>query len=102
MSAKLVTKEQLQDILANEHTTVLVDFYADWCNPCKVIAPMLDEIAHERDDILVCKINVEENPDIASKYGVKSIPTLISFRNGDVYKRVTGSVPKVNILSIVD
>ncbi|MCL2852381.1 MAG: thioredoxin [Defluviitaleaceae bacterium] len=102
MSAKLVTKEQFQDILANENRTVLVDFYASWCTPCKIIAPVLDQIAEERQDIVVCKISVEEHPDVASQYGVRSIPTLVSFKGGDVYKRITGSVPKASILEIVD
>ena len=102
MSAKLITKEQFQDILANEGKTVLVDFYANWCTPCKLIAPVLDQISEEREDVLVCKINVEEYPDVASLYSIKSIPALISFRSGEVYKRLTGSVPKANILELLD
>jgi len=102
MSAKLVSKEQLQEILANGSGTVLVDFYASWCGPCKVVAPVLDEVAAERSDISVCKISVEDHPDVAAQYKVRSIPTLISFKDGDVYKRITGSVPKASILELVE
>ena len=102
MNVTPVTKEQFHNILASENKTVLVDFYASWCAPCRMIAPVLDQIADERKDIVVCKINVEEYPDIASKYSVRSIPTFVSFKGGDVYKRITGSVPKSSILDIVD
>ena len=102
MSAKLITKEQLQELLAAETKTVLVDFYASWCMPCKMVAPILDEIANERSDIVVCKISVEEHPDVASQYMVRSIPTLISFKNGEVYKRISKAAPKNEILELVE
>ncbi|MCL2618851.1 MAG: thioredoxin [Defluviitaleaceae bacterium] len=102
MAAKQVTKDEFESILAQETRTILVDFYANWCGPCKVIAPILDEISGERDDVVICKINVEDAPEVASKYGVRSIPTLISFRGGEVVKRVTGSLPKEGILGILE
>ena len=102
MGARAVTKDEFQNILASEGKTILVDFYANWCGPCKVIAPILDQIADERQDVVICKINVEEAPDVASKYGVRAIPTLVSFRNGEVFKRATGSIPKASILEILE
>jgi len=102
MSAKLVTKEQLQEILTTETKVVLVDFYASWCMPCKMVAPILDEIANERNDIVVCKISVEDHPEVASQYMVRSIPTLISFKNGEVHKRISKAAPKNEILELVE
>jgi len=79
--------------------TVLVDFYADWCGPCKMIAPIIEEIANECNDIIVGKINVDDDTPIAIKYNVISIPTLIVFKNGQEIKRIVGYTTKENILS---
>jgi thioredoxin 1 len=73
---------------------VLVDFWAPWCGPCRIIAPHLEELDHERDDLTVVKMNVDENPETAAKYGIMSIPTLILFKNGQVAKQVVGALPK--------
>ena len=81
--------------------TVLVDFYAEWCGPCKMIAPILDEIAEEREDIVVGKVNVDESVAIASKYQIVSIPTLIVFKDGKEQKRSVGYMPKSAVISIL-
>jgi thioredoxin 1 len=73
---------------------VLVDFWAPWCGPCRIIAPHLEELNNERDDLTVVKLNVDDNPETAAKYGIMSIPTLILFRNGEVAKQVVGALPK--------
>ncbi|HYZ29585.1 MAG TPA: thioredoxin [Thermoleophilaceae bacterium] len=73
---------------------VLVDFWAPWCGPCRIIAPHLEELDSEREDLTVVKINVDENPQTAAKYGIMSIPTLILFKNGQVAKQVVGALPK--------
>jgi thioredoxin 1 len=73
---------------------VLVDFWAPWCGPCRIIAPHLEELDNERDDLTVVKMNVDENPQTAAKYGIMSIPTLILFKNGEVAKQVVGALPK--------
>jgi thioredoxin 1 len=73
---------------------VLVDFWAPWCGPCRIIAPHLEELDNERDDLTVVKMNVDENPQTAAKYGIMSIPTLILFKNGQVAKQVVGALPK--------
>jgi thioredoxin 1 len=76
---------------------VLVDFWAPWCGPCRIIAPHLEELDAERDDLTVVKMNVDENPETAAKYGIMSIPTLILFRNGQVAKQVVGALPKARL-----
>ena len=81
--------------------TTLVDFYADWCGPCKMIAPLVEEIANERTDITVGKVNVDNDPQIAIKYGVQSIQTLIVFKNGEETDRIIGFRPKEDILNML-
>lgn len=81
--------------------TMLVDFYADWCGPCKMIAPIIEEIAAERDDIKVGKVNVDNDTPIAIKYNVVSIPTLIIFKDGVETCRIVGYRPKEDILSML-
>ena len=73
---------------------VLVDFWAPWCGPCRIIAPHLEELDGERDDLTVVKLNVDENPQVAAKYGIMSIPTLLLFKNGEVAKQIVGALPK--------
>jgi thioredoxin 1 len=81
------------DVLESEHP-VLVDFWAPWCGPCRVVAPVLEEIAGERADLRIVKLNVDENQATAAKYEVLSIPTMILFKNGEVAKKVIGAYPK--------
>jgi thioredoxin 1 len=76
---------------------VLVDFWAPWCGPCRIIAPHLEELNSEREDLTVVKMNVDENPETAAKYGIMSIPTLILFKNGEVAKQVVGALPKARL-----
>lgn len=76
---------------------VLVDFWAPWCGPCRIIAPHLEELNNERDDLRVVKLNTDENPETAAKYGIMSIPTLILFKNGQVAKQVVGALPKARL-----
>ena len=77
----------------------LVDFYADWCGPCKMMSPIVDEIADERTDLTVAKVNVDESSELASRFGVVSIPTLIIFKNGKESNRIIGARPKAAILA---
>ena len=77
----------------------LVDFYADWCEPCKMMSPIVDEIADERTDVTVAKVNVDESSELASRFGIVSIPTLIIFKNGKESNRIIGARPKAAILA---
>ena len=76
---------------------VLVDFWAPWCGPCRIVAPHLEELNAERDDLTVVKLNVDDNPETAAKYGIMSIPTLLLFINGEVAKQVVGALPKARL-----
>ena len=100
MLKKLNTQNFDNEVL-NNNGVALVDFYADWCGPCKMVAPIVNEIANERSDITVGKVNVDENNSLAVKYGVVSIPTLIVFKDGKEQTRIVGYRPKENILAIL-
>lgn len=80
---------------------VLVDFYADWCGPCQMMVPIIKEISEERQDIKVCKLNVDNNPNMAMKYKVASIPFFAIFKNGEVYKKTLGYQSKEDILKLL-
>ena len=101
MSAMQVNKNNFQDEVLNSDKPVLVDFWASWCGPCRMVAPVLEEIAAERSDVKVCKINVDEEPELASRYNVMSIPTLLVVKEGQVVNQAVGARPKSQILSLL-
>ena len=80
----------------------LIDFYADWCGPCRMVMPIVEEIASEREDLLVAKINVDENPGLAREFGIYSIPTLVVMKDGEIVKRVSGAKSKDKILDLCE
>ncbi len=91
------------DEQVNKDKLVLVDFWAPWCGPCKMIAPILEEVSKDNEDVLeVCKVNIDDNQEQAAKYGVRSIPTLILFKKGEVLDTKVGSVSKKAILDWID
>lgn len=93
------TKETFEDLILN-NDTVLVDFWAEWCGPCRMVSPIVDEVAGEHSDSLkVVKLNVDDNPDIARRYRVMSIPTLMVFADGDERKRIVGARGKAQLLN---
>ena len=97
MSVISVNKENFHKEVMLSEKPVLVDFWAPWCGPCRMVAPLVDEIAEERDDIKVCKINVDEEPELASQFQIMSIPTLMVFKDGEVVNKVMGARPKAQI-----
>ena len=101
MSVVTVTKENFDAEVKNSTAPVLVDFWASWCGPCRMLSPVVDEIAEERSDVKVCKINVDEEQELAAKYGVMSIPTLMVFQNGEAAQTSVGVVPKAKILEML-
>ena len=101
MSVLLITKENFEAEVLKSDKPVLVDFFAVWCGPCKMIAPILEEIAAEREDIKVCKINVDEEPELAAQYQVSSIPSLFVIENGQIKNQSLGARPKPQILEML-
>lgn len=101
MSAINVTVHNFQDEIVRSNKKVLLDFWAPWCGPCRTVVPIVEEIAREREDIKVAKINVDENPELASRFGIMSIPTLMVMEDGQVMKKATGARPKKAILAML-
>lgn len=101
MAVNKVNNDTFAKLVLNNGKTVLVDFYADWCGPCKMLSPIVDQIAGENSDFDVYKLNVDEAPEIAAKYGVMSIPTLIVFKNGQAVGKTIGVQSKQTILNML-
>ncbi|MFT7646763.1 MAG: thioredoxin 1 [Candidatus Poriferisodalaceae bacterium] len=93
-----LTDSTFDETIGSSSEPVLVDFWAEWCGPCKMITPILEEIANEHDGIKITKVNVDDNPDIARRFEVMSIPTLIIFKDGEPAKRLVGAKPKGALL----
>ncbi len=101
MSVLHITKETFQEEVLNSDKPVLLDFWATWCGPCRMIGPVLDEIAEEREDIKVCKVNVDEEPELAAQYQIVSIPTLMVVKDGKIVNQSLGAKPKAQILAML-
>ena len=102
MKYATVTKDNFEDIVLKSTKTVLLDFWATWCGPCRMVAPIVEEIANERDDILVGKIDVDTERELSKEFGISSIPTLIVMKEGKIVKQAVGYMPKENILALLD
>lgn len=101
MAVITLTKENFEQEVLKAEETVLVDFYATWCGPCQMMAPVVEEIASEDSSIKVGKLDIDANIEIAQRYGVMSIPTFIVFKGGEVYKKSLGAMPKSSLLEML-
>ena len=98
-----ITKENFEEVVLKNQLPVLVDFWATWCGPCKMIGPIVEEIAEELEGkVAVGKINVDKQPELANRYGIMSIPTLLVFKNGEITNKKIGYMPKEKILEMLD
>ena len=97
-----LTQENYQKEVIESDKPVLIDFFATWCGPCKMVSPVVDEIANERTDIKVCKLDVDKNLDLARTYQVMSVPTLVAIKNGEIINKIVGAMPKAQILKMFD
>ena len=101
MSVQTITNENFDELVLSSGKPVLVDFWAPWCGPCRMVSPVVDEIAEERSDILVGKVNTDEQPELAAKFGIMSIPTLLVFKGGELSNKAVGARPKDAILTLL-
>ena len=101
MSVINVNNNNFHEEVVNSDKPVLVDFWAEWCGPCRMLGPIIDEIAEERSDYKVCKINVSENPELAAQFSVMSIPSLVVLKEGKIVNRSVGAKPKSEILKLL-
>ena len=101
MSVIHINKNNFQNEVLNSEKPVLLDFWAPWCGPCRMVSPIVDEIAAERGDIKVGKVNVDEQPELAGQFGVMSIPTLVVIKGGKIVHQMVGARPKAQILAML-
>lgn len=101
MAVVHITKDNFQELVLENPKPVLLDFWAVWCGPCRMVAPIVEEIAGEREDILVGKINVDEEMELAVRFGIVSIPTLVVMKDGAIANKAVGYMPKADILALL-
>lgn len=101
MNTMKITKDNFEQEVLKSNKPVLLDFWAAWCGPCKMISPIVDEIAGEVTDTKVGKVNIDEQPELAQAFGIMSIPTLVAVRNGKIVNKIVGVRPKASILQML-
>ena len=101
MAVITITKENFAQEVLQSEKPVLLDFWASWCGPCRMLSPVVDEVAEERTDVKVGKVNVDEQPELAGEFGVMSIPTLLVFEQGQLVRQAVGARPKASVLDLL-
>ena len=101
MAVGTITKENFEQEVLQSAKPVLLDFWASWCGPCRMLSPVVDEVAEERTDVKVGKVNVDEQPELAGQFGVMSIPTLLVFEQGKLVRQAVGARPKASVLELL-
>ena len=101
MAVVTITKENFAQEVLQSEKPVLLDFWASWCGPCRMLSPIVDEVAEERTDVKVGKVNVDEQPELAGEFGVMSIPTLLVFEQGKLVRQAVGARPKSGVLALL-
>lgn len=101
MAVITITKENFAQEVLQSEKPVLLDFWASWCGPCRMLSPIVDEVAEERTDVKVGKVNVDEQPELAGQFGVMSIPTLLVFEQGQLVRQAVGARPKASVLDLL-
>lgn len=101
MSVIKITSDNFDKVVLSAAKPVLLDFWASWCGPCKMLSPIVEEISEENEDIIVGSVNVDEEADLAMQFGIRSIPTLIVFKDGQVANQGIGFMPKQSVLSLI-
>ena len=101
MKALHINKDNFHKEVLNSDKPVLLDFFASWCGPCRMVGPILDEIAEEREDIKVCKVDIDEQPELASRYRIMTVPTLMVLKGGQIIEQSVGARPKHQILAMI-
>ena len=101
MAVVTITKENFEQEVLQSAKPVLLDFWASWCGPCRMLSPIVDEVAEERSDVKVGKVNVDEQPELAGEFGVMSIPTLLVFEQGKLVRQAVGARPKASVLELL-
>ena len=101
MAVITITKENFESEVLHSAKPVLLEFWASWCGPCRMLSPVVDEVAEERTDVKVGKVNVDEQPDLAAEFGVMSIPTLLVFEQGKLVRQAVGARPKAGVLDLL-
>ena len=101
MAVVTITKENFEQEVLQSAKPILLDFWASWCGPCRMLSPVVDEVAEERTDVKVGKVNVDEQPELAGQFGVMSIPTLLVFEQGKLVRQAVGARPKASVLDLL-